>query len=869
MSASTVFMRPEYANTGAVLSHELAHVAQLRSGATAPRAQAESAATRVARGQSRDAGGAAAPPLFAREVDAISGADALSDRPLAGYPKLAGALEPGDVLSLEAAMRRRNRIAASALPEPPAGATSVQVPLRALIDPEYLNTPSHDQMLDSLFDVMVADELFAEAGVRALIRNDALRMYVEAHSYFDVDVELRDPDASTREPTQLRFRVGQIEIDTADGLVPLGSLEALGAPSLRECCDAVGAVAAQVAQVAGLVGQAGEAYEKTHQTANDIINDQAEYALNDVLQLRSAASTFLEQLRNAPHQLLPQNQHLSARLTAAADHFAPALLAAGTAARGAQAFFYGKVNTGFFSVDGVPQSAGEIYEQAESDLADDFSNAGAGGKIEYGYRWLYLEVADTAGEIATGGGMGMTAQNSKLYHAGEISYHAWLKNNYVNLGKVAIVAAVTALTAGEGEGFAIGALGAQSASGLALYFNLVKTNAVLAMTQAAVSDVYSSLVAEIASDPGVALAARRSIGGISGILRAGLAGAEYGPASALLPAPEVAAGEGPHVPVADPEAAAPTDVAKAAVKSPDAPPPLGPELEPTPRSGDLSVRERALLAETARKDELTPPEFLAEEAIAEKTPGSSINEPPFVEERVLPNGHRLKRTADGEFYERCSGPPCEFYDRDGELIEEDEMHREIAEMFGEQQGYSEPGDYGVPEGPDAVSRQRNPPSYPREPVGLQPDPIDPEAYQLADSGVLARNLRRAGEPKPGAGFEAHHIVPGSEPEAARVRAVLDENDIPINVAENGVWLIRGTAHPNVELSVPHDFTFADHPEYFEALDDDLLPFEGLTNVREAVLERLGAIKEQLSLGRYPPSITSRSGELVNASLREE
>ena len=60
----TVFVLPRYAGSGSVLAHEYAHVAQLRSGAHAPRDAAESAAERASAGATREVGGAASPPLF-------------------------------------------------------------------------------------------------------------------------------------------------------------------------------------------------------------------------------------------------------------------------------------------------------------------------------------------------------------------------------------------------------------------------------------------------------------------------------------------------------------------------------------------------------------------------------------------------------------------------------------------------------------------------------------------------------------------------------------------------------------------------------------------------------------------------------------
>jgi len=58
------------------------------------------------------------------------------------------------------------------------------------------------------------------------------------------------------------------------------------------------------------------------------------------------------------------------------------------------------------------------------------------------------------------------------------------------------------------------------------------------------------------------------------------------------------------------------------------------------------------------------------------------------------------------------------------------------------------------------------------------------------SRTLARNLRRAGRPRP-ADHDAHHIVPASDnrfPEAKDARKILEKFKIDSNDASNGVWL---------------------------------------------------------------------------------
>jgi hypothetical protein len=64
LDAGIVLVAPEHRDSRTVISHELAHIAQLRSGLTVSRAESERAADDFTRGVRSDVGGAAAPPLF-------------------------------------------------------------------------------------------------------------------------------------------------------------------------------------------------------------------------------------------------------------------------------------------------------------------------------------------------------------------------------------------------------------------------------------------------------------------------------------------------------------------------------------------------------------------------------------------------------------------------------------------------------------------------------------------------------------------------------------------------------------------------------------------------------------------------------------
>lgn len=66
-----------------------------------------------------------------------------------------------------------------------------------------------------------------------------------------------------------------------------------------------------------------------------------------------------------------------------------------------------------------------------------------------------------------------------------------------------------------------------------------------------------------------------------------------------------------------------------------------------------------------------------------------------------------------------------------------------------------------------------------------------DLYIEARTVKLRKNLAAAGEPRPGDGCAAHHIVmkdDGRFPASQQARAILEECGIDLDSAENGVWL---------------------------------------------------------------------------------
>lgn len=122
---------------------------------------------------------------------------------------------------------------------------------------------------------------------------------------------------------------------------------------------------------------------------------------------------------------------------------------------------------------------------------------------------------------------------------------------------------------------------------------------------------------------------------------------------------------------------------------------------------------------------------------------------------------------------------------------------------------------------------------------------------VGDSTLLGANLRGSGRhpPETGQGFEAHHIVPSNEPGSQEIVQLLRDRNIPINDADNGVWLVRGDQQGNPEAGYRHEFTFANHPEYFTILRSRLIRNPPLS--ASAIRMELRSIRHSLEEGRLP------------------
>ena len=97
----------------------------------------------------------------------------------------------------------------------------------------------------------------------------------------------------------------------------------------------------------------------------------------------------------------------------------------------------------------------------------------------------------------------------------------------------------------------------------------------------------------------------------------------------------------------------------------------------------------------------------------------------------------------------------------------------------------------------------------------------------------------------GAGEEPHHIVQGTDPRAAKARALLDKYHIDLNGAENGLKLTR-RIHQTSGLQ--REKAIRDVADRLRKAAQGAKSWEA---ARDAVMKELGRIRRDINAGRFP------------------
>jgi hypothetical protein len=125
----------------------------------------------------------------------------------------------------------------------------------------------------------------------------------------------------------------------------------------------------------------------------------------------------------------------------------------------------------------------------------------------------------------------------------------------------------------------------------------------------------------------------------------------------------------------------------------------------------------------------------------------------------------------------------------------------------------------------------------------------------SDAKELAKNMTVAGDPRPGSGCSAHHIVPSNESRpfarqyVENARRILESCGISLNDAVNGVWLPQnrnstciGSYHPQLHNGSYYETISNMLSEAYDAGDNHE---EGCRNV----IDSMRNIRNMLKLGR--------------------
>ena len=110
--------------------------------------------------------------------------------------------------------------------------------------------------------------------------------------------------------------------------------------------------------------------------------------------------------------------------------------------------------------------------------------------------------------------------------------------------------------------------------------------------------------------------------------------------------------------------------------------------------------------------------------------------------------------------------------------------------------------------------------------------------------MLAANLAREVQPRP-AGHDAHHIVPKGMREAQEARDILQDAELGINDAANGVWLAGDPETVNESTGEIHDGLHT--PRYVSWLTGMLR--EGAKHGPAGVRRALATVRRLLGEGR--------------------
>jgi len=359
---------------------------------------------------------------------------------------------------------------------------------------ESLVTVGETKSLQALYEEMLANPADAARLGRDVAVKEALEEYLADKRQWPVRIELQEHEGVS----WYHFSVyGEELVASRTPRLPLDSLDAVSFESLHTVIARASARAVQVVEAALIQAAFPEILAEVGDKPEEMTDDPAEYAYNEVRAQWAIANALFERadavmrtldpanewLRYPFGVLHPQIRHLRDRTKVAED----------------------KVST-FWRNNQPSRTYGEVYGENIKEWTEE---GGFLGNVKAGLG----RSGRLIGEIVTGGGQGLDAQNAQMYRRGEISYSAFKRNRWFNIGRVGVNALATALTAGRASGPAMRLLGLEAGTLASTVTAGMAEGMVGGLTEALSSDVYAKVVSHVTDSPGVRAFHEATVGG--------------------------------------------------------------------------------------------------------------------------------------------------------------------------------------------------------------------------------------------------------------------------------------------------------------------------------------------------------------------
>ena len=348
---------------------------------------------------------------------------ASTTHPLSAYPYLKQALTPEQYNALDNPEGR------------------LTVPLMQLLPPG-VDYQTREQLLATRYaNLAGVDGPAPNAAelVEQITDSETLRRFLEPR--------LRSPVSMVVEfDSTVSFHIDGLPVQTDQGMIRPTALDRVSIATMDSVAREAHEAAVQLVDLRFLEAMATYASEHIMPLALEVAADPGDYALAEVEQMARETTnlaTLAHKMRDAG--VRPYNADRAGALAGSVAVIDTAHTFTTTATR---------ASTSFAEKHTVDNTAGETYDEAEDDYAED-AGLSRHGVLSAG-NWFATKVFHTAGNLLTAGHLDRQASNAKAYQEGRISYHAYQENEGWNIAKSLVVAVATAVSGGLASRLASG-----------------------------------------------------------------------------------------------------------------------------------------------------------------------------------------------------------------------------------------------------------------------------------------------------------------------------------------------------------------------------------------------------------------------------